>query len=263
MIVALSLLLLADVAAPAEAPEPAAAAESNAEATESPAPRRPAEPPKKRRPNPAFTPVEENPNLPRVLLVGDSISMGYTLPVRERLDGVANVQRPAENCGPTSRGVAKLDRWLAVGGDDKTWDVIHFNFGLHDLKYVDDRKQPSTPERGHYQVPPDQYRENLQTIVDRLKRTGATLIWRNTTPVPDGTEMRVAGDAAKYNAIAAEVMQASGIPTHDLYTFAKANEAEIQLPANVHYTPEGSARLADEVARVIREALEQTSAAAD
>src|SRR5688572_1778820 len=83
--------------------------------------------------NPAFVPVTDDPALPRVLLLGDSISMGYTVPVRERLKGVANVHRPAANCGPTERGVANLDKWL---GDGK-WDVIHFNFGLHDLKYVD------------------------------------------------------------------------------------------------------------------------------
>ena len=34
-------------------------------------------------PNPAFTEVPDTPGLPRVLLIGDSISIGYTLPVRE------------------------------------------------------------------------------------------------------------------------------------------------------------------------------------
>src|SRR3954467_10868139 len=83
--------------------------------------------------NPAFAKVQDDPNLPRVLLIGDSISMGYTLPVREMLKGKANVHRPPANCGPTERGLDQLDKWL---GDGK-WDVIHFNFGLHDLKYLD------------------------------------------------------------------------------------------------------------------------------
>ena len=202
-------------------------------------------------PNPAYAVVEDDPNLPRVLLIGDSISIGYTVPVREKLAGVANVHRPPMNCGPSSRGVVTLDRWLGEG----KWDVIHWNFGLHDLKFIDDEGNRATPETGHQQVPPEQYRKNLRDIGKRLKATGATVIWRNTTPVPDGTGFRRQGDAVTYNQIAAEVMTELGISTHDLYTYAKEHEAEIQRPQNVHYTSEGSDRLGAEVARVIREAL--------
>src|SRR5512133_119554 len=91
--------------------------------------------PKKKEPSPVLAAVTDVPGLPRVLLIGDSISMGYTLPVRTLLAGKANVHRPPENCGDTARGVKSLDKWL---GDGK-WDVIHFNFGLHDLKYLDDK----------------------------------------------------------------------------------------------------------------------------
>src|SRR5690242_7520015 len=71
--------------------------------------------------------------LPRVLIIGDSISIGYTPYVKEMLAGEADVDRPAENCQGTKNGIGKIDQWL---GDTK-WDVIHFNFGLHDLKHVD------------------------------------------------------------------------------------------------------------------------------
>jgi hypothetical protein len=66
--------------------------------------------------------------LPRVLLIGDSISMGYTLDVRELLKGKANVHRIPTNGGPTTNGLKNIKAWL---GDSK-WDVIHFNWGLHD-----------------------------------------------------------------------------------------------------------------------------------
>src|SRR5687768_8371749 len=79
--------------------------------------------------SPSLVPVDEQPGLPRVLLIGDSISMGYTIPVRDLLKGQANVLRPMTNCGPTIRGIESLDSWLG----NKKWDVIHFNFGLHDL----------------------------------------------------------------------------------------------------------------------------------
>jgi hypothetical protein len=48
--------------------------------------------------------------------------------VRNALEGVANVHRPAENCGPTTTGVEKLQEWLEQHGE-RPWDVIHFNFG--------------------------------------------------------------------------------------------------------------------------------------
>ena len=85
--------------------------------------------------DPSYHAPPDVPGLPRVLLLGDSISIGYTLPVRERLRGIANVHRPAENCGPTKLGLAHLDQWIGSGH----WDLIHFNFGLHDLKYIDDQ----------------------------------------------------------------------------------------------------------------------------
>jgi|EP01047_Picozoa_sp_COSAG01_P073539 hypothetical protein len=72
-------------------------------------------------------PVPDEPTLPRVLLLGDSISIGYHLNVRARLEGVANVHRPDTNCGHTGKGVAMLRDWLAAHGD-RQWDVIHFNW---------------------------------------------------------------------------------------------------------------------------------------
>ena len=191
-------------------------------------------------------PIEDVAGLPRVLLIGDSISIGYTLPVRALMKGKANVHRPQVNCGPTTTGLKSIDQWLG----DKKWDVIHFNWGLHDLKYMGpsngnlaDPKAPGS----HQQVPPAEYEKNLRALVERLKKTGAKLIWCSTTPVPEGSAGRVLDDAVKYNAIAAKVMDDNQIPTDDLYTFAKARLKEIQLPANVHFSPEGSAALAQQV----------------
>src|SRR5882757_3092673 len=89
-----------------------------------------------KRKDPSLAPIEDVAGLPRVLLIGDSISMGYTLPVRELLAGKANVHRVPENGGSTRTGLEKLDAWLGKG----KWDVIHFNWGLHDLKHWKDGK---------------------------------------------------------------------------------------------------------------------------
>ncbi|MFT5527804.1 MAG: hypothetical protein ACI9HK_005789 [Pirellulaceae bacterium] len=207
-----------------------------------------------RKPNAAMAKVEDVAGLPRVLLIGDSISIGYTVPVRKLLAGKANVHRPLTNCGPTTKGVAEIDRWL---GDGK-WDVIHFNWGLHDLKYMGPNNQNLADPKdrtSHQQVPPKEYAANLRKLVSRLQKTGAKLIWRSTTPVPAGTAGRVVGDSAAYNAIAAEIMKEHSIPTDDQYSFALKHQKEIQLPANVHFGKEGSQKLAEEAVAAIQKAL--------
>ena len=204
-----------------------------------------------RRANPAMKPVTDTPNLPRVLLIGDSISIGYTLPTRKLLEGKVNLHRALTNCGPTTRGLQQIDRWL---GETK-WDVIHFNWGLHDLKYMKPKGGLASPDTGKQQVPIDQYEKNLETLVLRLKKTGAKLIWAATPPVPDGSGGRVTGDAAKYNAVAAKIMARHGVAIDDLYAFALPQLEKIQRPKNVHFTPAGSKALAEQVAASIFKAL--------
>jgi acyl-CoA thioesterase-1 len=197
--------------------------------------------------SPSLRPIDDVPGLPRVLLIGDSISMGYTLPVREDLQGKANVHRPPTNCGSTLTGLKSLDAWLGDGH----WDVIHFNFGTHDLKYLSDTRQ---------NVPPDQYEKNLRTLVTRLQKTGATLIFATTTPVPadfKGKFKRVPGDDVRYNEIAVKVMKENNVMIDDLYSFALPKLAQIQNPQDVHFTQAGSKLLAAQVAQSISQALDQ------
>jgi len=186
--------------------------------------------------------LADDTSLPKVLIIGDSISMGYTRPVQDTLAGKADVRRIPTNGGPTSRGVESIDSWL---GEEK-WNVIHFNWGLHDLKYIGDARQ----------VPPDQYKENLTKLVARMKQTGAKLIWCSTTPYPEGcSPRRDPPDAVLYNEIAEKIMKENDVAINDLYTFALPKLKEIQQPVNVHFTATGSKVLGDEVARVILAAL--------
>jgi acyl-CoA thioesterase-1 len=199
----------------------------------------------------AFLPVKEVPSLPRVFLIGDSISMGYTVPTRELLAGKANVIRAKDNTNSSANGIRMLDTWL---GDGK-WDVIHFNFGLHDLKYVQDEPDPS---RRRPNVPIEQYEKNLEQIVQRLQKTGAKLIWCTTTPVPPGgTSDRVAGDENLYNEAAERVMKKHGIAIDDLCAYVRPHQSEWQLPNNVHYTDDGYKALAKQVAASIEKALQK------
>lgn len=194
---------------------------------------------------PQFEAIEDVPGLPRVLLIGDSISIGYTFPVRRMLERKANVHRIPENGGPTARGVEAIDAWLG----DEPWDVIHFNFGLHDL-----RIEPN----GDRQVSVEDYEANLRFILTRLQKTGARLIWGTTTPVPPGnlSPARRVADVPVYNSIALGVMRSGDVVINDLYRFALPRLDRIQLPENVHFTDEGSELLAEPVAACIEAVLE-------
>lgn len=186
--------------------------------------------------------------LPRVLIIGDSISMGYTEPVQKLLAGKAVVERIPENGGPTINGTAHIDKWLAGGH----WDVITFNFGLHDLKI-----QPPVPNSRTHQVEIEAYRANLGRIVDTLHKTGAKLIWVTTTPVPTGklNPPRERADVPLYNAAAAEALKGKVDAVCDLYTAVLPRESELQRNQNVHFTPAGYEFLAEHVAAAIEKQL--------
>jgi hypothetical protein len=159
--------------------------------------------------------VQDDPKLPRVLLIGDSISRGYTQDVRKAMAGKANVHRAPENCGPTANGVKKIEIWLGDG----QWDVIHFNFGIHDRK-----------------TPAADYEQRLETLITRMKQTGAKLIFATTTPVPpdtkDGPELVT--QIAEKNEIALRVMKKHGVAIDDLYGFLAPQLEGIANPQDVH-----------------------------
>jgi len=203
-----------------------------------------AAPAKKTTPHPSLVPVQDVAGLPRVLLIGDSISMGYTVPVRKLLEGKANVHRIPNNGGPTKYGIANIDRWLGTG----KWDVIHFNWGIHDLKFMPDGKR---------QVEPADYEKNLRELVAKLKATSAKLIWATITPIPDGELQpgRKFGDEAEYNAIAKKIMEANSVRINDLNVYMTPELAKLQKPKDVHYTDAGSAFLAKKVAAEIEAVL--------
>ena len=196
-------------------------------------------------------------SLPNVLIIGDSISIGYTPEVKELLAGVAYVQRPDANTGDTKKGLKFLESWLG----DTRWDVIHLNWGLHDLCY----RHPDSRATGHrdkisgtISVPLDEYKENLENLVSQLEKTGAVLIWANTTLVPVGEAGRVVGDELKYNQVAEVIMNRHNVAINDLHALTSIFDPSLfSNPGNVHYTKEGYSMIAVPVAEQIRIALGQ------
>jgi lysophospholipase L1-like esterase/pimeloyl-ACP methyl ester carboxylesterase len=196
-----------------------------------------------------------------VLVLGDSISIGYTPFLTKQLAKVADVVRPMtadgrpENCSGTKNGIAKVDDWIARVGKP---DVITFNFGLHDLKRetAGSRRVASNDPADPPQSDPETYRRNLIQIVTRLEATGAKLFFVTTTPVPPGgvKPHRDLGDPLLYNGIARQVVEPRGIEVIDLHAVAAA-KPDWMRPANVHFTDEGSEALATAIAKPVRAAL--------
>jgi lysophospholipase L1-like esterase len=209
--------------------------------------------PKRYQSRPEFAFVETDTGLPRVLLIGDSLSMSYTVGVRQRLADVANVYRAPDNCRSTRQTLAEIETYL---GDGK-WDVIHFNWGMHDITHLNAESKAAPPPEGSHQVPLEEYNRNVRRLVERLKKTGAQLLWAATTPVGQKTEAkgyRRDRDVVAYNAAAAEVMKANRVVTNDLYALTEPR-AEQLLNDGVHFNTEGRRVSAMAVAAAIRKAL--------
>ena len=105
-------------------------------------------------------------DLPKALLIGDSISIGYTPHVVAALKGKVQVIHHRGNAQHTGTGLKMLDRWVG----NTQWDVIHFNWGLWDLCY----RHPQSKEQGRR----DKKRGTLTTSSSNTKT-----IWMNWSPV--------------------------------------------------------------------------------
>ena len=187
-----------------------------------------------------------------VVLIGDSIRMGYENTVRQKLQGLAEVRGPKDNGGNSSNVLSHLDEWAISLGPD----VVHINCGLHDLK-----KEPGQAARA---VPLGQYRANVRQILARLRtETDAVLLWASTTPVNEELHHenkpfdRLERDVISYNRTAAEIADELDVPVDDLFEcMSRAGPEEYLTDDGVHFTAEGYAVLGTAVAEFIRPYLQ-------
>ena len=186
-------------------------------------------------------------DLPRVLIIGDSISIGYTPLVRKLLQNKANVHRPSTNCRWSAFGAENIDEWIG----ESSWDLIHFNFGLWDW-YGWKQEQKATPLS---------YAKNLDDIVQKLKKTNAKLVFAVTTPPCVGPERKVKivvseARAQEFNMSALAVMKKHDVHINDLYSLIGKNRVKYQRGEDdVHYTEQGRELLAKQVADFIGKVL--------
>ena len=208
---------------------------------------------------PAYDSVTDS-SRPRLLIIGDSIAQGYTPEVRRLLEGKVNVHRPIANCGATFIGRRDLDQWLA----GREWDLIHFNFGVHDLRYCFDGdryrfKKPNgeypTAKTGAPRTSLPQYEKNLRALVTRLKATKAKLIWGSTTPIGEYFHGYDPVLVSKYNRAAKRVMTEMAVPINNLHGVIKADLAGLLGGDHVHPNRLGRQALAQAVATTIEHRL--------
>jgi lysophospholipase L1-like esterase len=194
--------------------------------------------------------AQEKP-LPKVVLIGDSIRIGYAPLVAKRLDGNAIVVSPKPNGEDSGNVLKNLDEWVI----NEKPDVVHINAGLHDLKLKDKS----------YQVPVAEYEKNLKAILERIQKgTKAKIIFATSTPILDTLHaQRKAGfdrfeaDVQKYNIAAMKVMTRAGVPIDDLHKLVEDGGKETLIGEDgTHYTPAGYEMLAAAVTDSILRSLE-------
>ena len=185
-----------------------------------------------------------NHDLPRVLLIGDSIVSGHRGEVAERMKGKATI-----GAYSTSKivGDPAIYRELALALADYPIDLIYFNNGLHGFSYDDAF-----------------YRRGLEEFVDFLRlNTKARLIWRSSTPItvkdnPSELDPERNAVVLRRNRIAEEIMNARGIPVDDLYPLM-LNHPEYRSKDGYHYQEAGIHAQADHIAATLTEALERST----
>jgi len=207
---------------------------------------------------------------PNVWIFGDSISqknIGYYDYVEDLVSDQVELHYGSGGVDPASDGgcgssfgtVACLSAWI---GQNTTYDVISFNWGLHDI----------APDL-YTTVEENEYISNLMKMHSILKdhlATNGTIIWQSTTPVPPEAEHRTNDDVINFNNLASDTLtQYDDVVTNDLYSqfilACHTNASEVGYPDNsscslqqktdVHMTDTGSAWHGKMVAMSILNAL--------
>lgn len=207
-----------------------------------------------------------DPKLPNVLLISDSTQIRYYPLVNKALEGKANIYRIVElasqhlhslvyggpllrpvNGASTMRGKERLNGWLG----DKQWDVIHFNWGLHNLIKLE--KGANNRLVGVLAI--QDYRDTLQALIEQLENTGAKLIIATTTPVPADIGYEQA-DVKVLNGVAKSLAEKHDLMINDLYSVILPHLAKVQYRNDIHFNEAGTKMLASKVESTLVIALQ-------
>jgi len=180
----------------------------------------------------------------KILIIGDSISIGYTPYVWKYFQGKALVTHNPGNGQDTGTGIEKIEEWIG----DEEWDLIQINWGLWDLAYRHpDAKAYGNRDKinGKVSFTPEEYGANLDKIITKIKQISkAKIVFVTTTFVPEEEAGRFSSDPIIYNDIAKKVMAKHAIPVNDIYPASlKIHKEYGKGITDVHYSEKGSEEL--------------------
>lgn len=178
-----------------------------------------------------------------LLLIGDSIRMGYDKSVKKTLEGKANVIFPEENCRFASYVLRYFHEYLKdIKGEDI--DVIHWNAGLWDCLRLFE-EEPHTPI--------DVYSYYIERICIRIKKIcpNAGVIFATSTTVLSEKMSkdfkRYNEEIEKYNEAAVEIVKKYGFKINDLYTLSSTLPQEAHSDPVHYYTHAGTKAFTNQV----------------
>lgn len=197
-------------------------------------------------------------NKPKVLIIGDSISIGYTKYVKEDIQKKARVYHNFGNAQHTGLGVVKLDEWI----EDKDWDIIQLNWGLWDIYQRPSYSEvDGTMEKNNRKITCtlEEYATNLDSIVRALQaKTNAKLIFVTTTYVPKNAGGRFENDALRYNEKAKEIMNKHSVLINDIYEKSIPIHKKYRKGVtDVHYSEAGYEALSKLVSQFLSTELDK------
>lgn len=184
----------------------------------------------------------------KVVLIGDSIRIGYQSFVTEDLKNLASVYGPEQNGGTSENILKNIDRWIP----SENLDVIHLNCGLHDIKVEKDTDIN--------QIPLEDYIRNLKEIFKNLKKKSKVVIWATSTIIDENSHNKIKpfyrffDDLEKYNQASILVAKEFNIPVNNLYEFSE-NIKNLLTDDGVHFTEEGYKLLGEKVSSFIKKFL--------
>lgn len=199
--------------------------------------------------NVAALELDYDPKKDSILLIGDSIRMGYCKTVRAQLADVANVFYPAENCRNTQNVITNLNAWSKQFPADEI-GIVQFNCGHWDVAHWSGDEESLTSA--------DEYRRNIQMIIRLLRKffPKAKLVFATTTAMNPsgivGVNPRYNDEIELYNRIAVEVASQSGVAVNDLYAITKTYTTEMYRD-HCHLTEPTSEALGKAVADFLRQ----------
>lgn len=204
----------------------------------------------------------------KVLLLGDSIRLGYGQKVKELLSDIAEVKMPEENCKWTKNTYWYFSIWAG----EERYDVIHWNNGIWDLHHIDN---------GEHFCSLDEYLRDNERLAALIRKYTDKMIWATSTPGGKILDQRKALNALEntdrefkkrfltsdqkdwnnsisiYNAAAVDLYRSLGAEIDDLHAVLSEHLEDYLSEDGIHPNEKGYDALAVHAAAVIRRALKE------